>query len=172
MTERHSAPAPTQPTGGHALDQRGQALKALLTQLLQPLPVEIGESLDEVVIKSPPQDVLEVCRRCKEEPQLDLDYLRCLSVVDYKDHLQVVYHLYSVSKRHRCVIKTDLSVDNPGVASIVPVYAGANWHEREGAELFGVTFVGHPDMKPLLLWEGFEGHPGLKSFPYHEYDQW
>ena len=172
MTERHSAHAEEQQPAGPGLDERGQALKALLTQLLAPLQAQVEESLDEVVVKVKPQDVPQVCQICKEDPQLDLDYLRCLSVVDYIEHLRVVYHLYSLDKRHKCVIQADLPADDPVVPSIVSVYPGANWHEREGAELFGVTFEGHPDMKPLLLYEGFEGHPGLKSFPFHEYEEW
>ena len=108
-------------------------------------------------------------------PRLDFDYLRCLSVVDYVEvsgELEVNYHLYSYSLRHKMVVKTRLSEKMPAVPTVTGVWAGAGWHERESHDLFGVRFEGHPNLVPLLLYEGFEGFPGRKSFPFHEYDEW
>ena len=82
------------------------------------------------------------------------------------------YHLLSLANRHKMVVKTNLPPDDPRVPTVTGVWRGANWYEREGHDLFGVVFEGHPDLSPLLLYEGFEGHPGLKSFPFHEYDEW
>ena len=58
------------------------------------------------------------------------------------------------------------------VPTVVTVWSGADWFEREAHDLFGVVFQDHPNLIPLLLYDGFEGHPGLKSFPYHEYEEW
>ena len=60
----------------------------------------------------------------------------------------------------------------PEVPSVAEIWRTADWHERESHDLFGVLFSGHPNMEPLLLYEGFEGFPGLKSFPFNEYEDW
>ena len=113
-----------------------------------------------------------MCRLAQESPDLDFDYLRCLSVVDYVERLEVVYHLFSLEKRHKMVIKTSVPPDEPNVPTISSIWRAADWFEREGHDLFGVVFQGHPNLAPLLLYEGFEGFPGRKSFPFHEYDEW
>ncbi len=155
-----------------ALDARGQALSALLPEVLKGFDVKIGAAVDEVVVTVRPEDVPQVCRIARSDPRLDFDYLRSLSVVDYVERLEVVYHLFSLGKRHKLVVKTSVLSDAPRVPSVVPVWRGADWFEREGHDLFGVVFEGHPNLAPLLLYEGFEGHPGRKSFPFHDYDEW
>ena len=62
--------------------------------------------------------------------------------------------------------------DNPLVPSVISIWRGADWFEREGHDLFGVVFQGIRTLAPLVLYEGFEGHPGLKSFPFHDYEEW
>ncbi len=157
---------------GPGLDERGQALSALLPTALQGVEASFGTALDEVTVVVEPADVPQVCRTAREDPALDFDYLRALSVVDYEERLEVNYHLLSLANRHKMVVKTNLPPDTPRVPTVTGVWRGANWYEREGHDLFGVVFEGHPDLSPLLLYEGFEGHPGLKSFPFHEYDEW
>ena len=163
---------PQVPEGPVALDERGEALRDLVPDILRDFTVEMGAALDEVVVTVQPQDVPAVCRLLKDDPSLDLNYLRCLSVVDYEERLEVVYHLFSLGKRHKLVVKTSVSPDEARVPSVVGVWRAADWFEREGHDLFGVVFQGHPNLAPLLLYEGFEGHPGLKSFPFHDYDEW
>ena len=155
-----------------ALDERGQALSQLLPSALEGIDAEIGASAGEALVTVKPEDVPTVCRLGKETPDLDFDYLRCLSVVDYVDRLEVVYHLFSVEKRHKMVVKTSVPTDAPSVPSVISVWRAADWFEREGHDLYGVVFEGHPDLAPLLLWEGFEGFPGRRSFPFHDYDEW
>ncbi len=163
---------PQVPEGPVALDERGEALRDLVPDILRDFTVEMGAALDEVVVTVQPQDVPAVCRLLKDDPSLDLNYLRCLSVVDYEERLEVVYHLFSLGKRHKLVVKTSVSPDEARVPSVVGVWRAADWFEREGHDLFGVVFEGHPGLAPLLLYEGFEGYPGRKSFPYHDYDEW
>ena len=158
--------------GPIVLDERGEALRDLVPDILRDFTVEMGAALDEVVVTVQPQDVPAVCRLLKDDPSLDLNYLRCLSVVDYEVRLEVVYHLFSLDKRHKLVVKTSVSPDDARVPSVVGVWRAADWFEREGHDLFGVVFEGHPGLAPLLLYEGFEGYPGRKSFPYHDYDEW
>ena len=159
-------------TGTSALDEKRRILAALLPEALERFHPEMAVALDLVVATVKPQDVLLVCRVAKESSLLAFDYLLCLSVVDYEDHLQVVYHLYSTTKKHKMVVKTDVPTEEPNVPSVVPVWPGADWFEREGHDLYGVVFEGHPNMAPLLLYEGFEGYPGRRSYPFHEYTEW
>ena len=163
---------PEVPQAPVALDQRGEALSKLLPEVLRDFDIEMSAAVDEVIAIVNPTDILAVCRLVREDPRLDFDYLRCVSVVDYVERLEVVYHLFSLANRHKAVIKTSVSPDDPQVPSVVPVWRGADWFEREGHDLFGVVFEGHPDLAPLLLYEGFEGYPGRKSFPFHDYDEW
>jgi len=141
------------------------ALEQAARQVLAPFHPQTEFAWDELVVTVPREAVRAACQRAKEDPSLAFDYLRCLSVVDLGEELQVVYHLYSTGHRHKMVIKAALPRENPVIASVTPVWPGADWHEREAADLFGVRFEGHPRLKPLLLWEGFPGHPLLKSYP-------
>ena len=171
MAQRHRRAAAA-PEAKVALDDRGRALSDLLPSLFPEFDVEIGAAVDEVVVTVKPGDLPAICRLARETLELGFDYLRCISVVDYVERLEVVYHLFSLEKRHKMVIKTSVPLDAPIVPSVVSVWRTADWFEREGHDLFGVVFEGHPDLAPLLLYEGFEGFPGRKSFPFHEYDEW
>jgi NADH-quinone oxidoreductase subunit C len=166
--KRESA-APQAPV---ALDDRGLALSTLLGSALDDVDVQIDAAVDEVVVVLSPDDLLAVCRIARESDDLDFNYLRCVSVVDYEERLEVNYHLFSLAKRHKMVIKTSVSPEAPNVPTVTGVWRAADWFEREGHDLFGVVFIGHPDLAPLLLYEGFEGFPGRKSFPFHDYDEW
>ena len=155
-----------------ALDERGEALSALLPEVLKDFDVEFGAAVDEVTVTARPDDIPAVCRTLKTNPDLDLSYLRCISVVDYVERIEVVYHLLSLANGYKAVVKTSLDPDAPRVPSLVSVWPGADWFEREGHDLYGVVFEGHPNLAPLLLYEGFEGYLGRRSFPLHDYDEW
>ncbi|MDO8532617.1 MAG: NADH-quinone oxidoreductase subunit C [Dehalococcoidia bacterium] len=139
-------------------------LEAALKEALAGVSYTAEYSLDELVVTVPPEHLLSVCRTLKEHPHLAFDYLRCISGVDWVANLQVVYHLWCMARRQKLVVKVNLPNDNPRVASVISVWRGADWHEREAAELLGIVFEGHPALKPLLLYEGFEGYPLRKSF--------
>ena len=157
---------------GPDLDKQGEALMALLPGPLASFKLEITSALDEVIVTVAAEQLLEVCDVLKQDSSLAFDYLRCLSVVDYETKLQLVYHLWSREHRHKIVLKVDTKPEDAKVPSVTGLWRSADWFEREGHDLFGVSFEGHPDMKPLLLYEGFEGYPGLKSFPFHDYEEW
>ena len=125
-------------------------------------------NLNQVEMTVEPDRAEVVCRAAKEDPRLRFDFLSCLSVVEYDDAFQTVYHIYSTSLGHGAVFKANASREDPVFASVTLVWAAAEWFEREGAELFGVVYTGHPDPRPLLLWEGFEGYPGRKEYPFAE----
>lgn len=123
--------------------------------------VECGESV--VFIES--SSVLDVCRFLNQTPGLDFDYLLDLTAVDYLDYLEVVYRLLSIKHNHNLVLKTKCyDREQPALPSVTSIWNGANLMEREVFDLFGIRFNGHPNMKRIFLWEGFEGHPLRRDF--------
>ena len=171
MVERHR-PGHTTPQAAVALDEKGQALERLLPEVLARFSPELGAAIDLVTATVSPGDVADACLALRDSPETQMDYLTCLCVVDYEEHLQVVYHLYSTTNKHMMVLKANVSPDEPVVPTVTSVWTGADWYEREGHDLFGVTFEGHPNLAPLLLYEGFEGYPGRRSFQMPEYTEW
>ena len=112
-----------------------------------------------------PQRVLEAARFLKEEPQLVFNYLNSISAVDYIEYFEIVYHLTSFQYNHSAVVKTRVfGRESPSVPSVVEVWPGADFQEREIWDLMGVAFEGHPNLKRILLWEGFPGHPLRRDF--------
>lgn len=110
-------------------------------------------------------NLVEVARYLKETPELEFNYLACLSGVDYFDYLEVVYHLISLRHNHSLVLKVRChDTDNPAVPSVVNVWQGADYQEREVFDLLGISFPGHPNLKHIVLWEGFQGNPLRKTF--------
>lgn len=101
----------------------------------------------------------------REAGVLSCDYFDWLSAVDeLTDGFSIVCHLWSTRRRHGVLLRTRVPREDPVVGSIVELYPGAAWHERETHEMFGITFSGHPDLRPLLLPDGFEGNPLRKEF--------
>ncbi len=96
--------------------------------------------------------------------RFDFDYLFCLTCIDWKTHLTMVYHLSSTTHRHTIVIKTNLDRNNPEIETVSDIWQTANFHERETFELFGPRFINHPDLRRLILTDDFEGFPLRKDF--------
>ena len=112
-----------------------------------------------------PDSLKDVAHFLKEDRRLDFAFLTAITAVDYIEFFEVVYHLLSMRKNHNAVIKTRLhGRGEPEVSSVVDVWRGADLQEREVWDLMGVRFTGHPNMKRVLLWEGFPGHPLRKDF--------
>jgi NADH-quinone oxidoreductase subunit C len=108
-----------------------------------------------------------VAKFLKKAPAFDCKYLRCLSGVDYTDHIQLVYNLSSMHSGVNVYLKVDLprDVEMPEVESVTDVWATANWHEREIYDLLGVRFLNHPDLRRILMPEDFTGgFPLRKDF--------
>lgn len=109
--------------------------------------------------------LLEISRYLRESNGLSFDLLSCMSGADYPDRFEVIYILFSFSHRHKLSLKVQLPKENPEVESVTSIWQGANWHEREIAELFGIKFKNHPDPRPILLPEGWdEGYPLRKDW--------
>jgi NADH-quinone oxidoreductase subunit C len=106
--------------------------------------------------------LLSIAEYLKKE--LGFDYPMCTSGVDYGKELEVVHHIYSIDHKCRLTLKTRIKREAPVLPSVTSVWMGVDWHERETAELFGITFEGHPDPRRLLLTDDFEGYPLRKDF--------
>jgi len=101
----------------------------------------------------------------KTTPGLDFDYLSFITAVDYYDYFELVYQIISTRNNHSLVVKTRCyHRENATAPSIVSLYQGADFQEREIYDLMGIRFEGHPNMKRIFLWEGFEGHPLRKDY--------
>jgi NADH-quinone oxidoreductase subunit C len=124
-----------------------------------------AETYGESTVDVPAAAWLDAARAARDDSGLDLSYFDWLTAVDdLADGFAVVVHLWSVRLRHRVLLRTRVPRAAPVLASLTPVFAGAAWHERETHEMFGVEFAGHPDLKPLLLPDGFVGQPLRKEF--------
>ena len=107
----------------------------------------------------------EAAAFAKTERGLDLTFFDFLAGVDEaEDGFGVVTHLYSPIHKHHLLLRTVVPRDNPALPTLTGVYRGANWHEREAWEMFGIVFAGHPNLVKLLLSDEFEGHPLRKEF--------
>ncbi|MGH7766823.1 MAG: NADH-quinone oxidoreductase subunit C [Candidatus Binatia bacterium] len=118
--------------------------------------------------------VVGICRYLRDDPQTQFEVLSDLTALDLpkEDKLQVVYHLYSYSKRQQIVLKADLPREGtPSIATTEGVWKAANWFEREVFDLFGIMFEGHSDMRRIMLPEDWTGHPLRKDYvEQEEYD--
>jgi NADH-quinone oxidoreductase subunit C len=113
--------------------------------------------------------IVDICTFLHDDPEMKFNYLRDITAVDYmgkKDiRFEVVYHLYSLDHRHMIRLKAKVSEGDCSIKTVVPIWAGANWHERECYDMFGIVFKGHPDLRRLLMPEDWEGWPLRKDYP-------
>ena len=115
----------------------------------------------------------DIAAFCRADSALDFNMMTDLTAVDYpareEGRLEVVMHLYSINKRHRVRLKArigDQELDvNPEISTVANVWPGANWLEREVFDMFGVNFTGHPDLRRILMYPEFTGHPLRKDYP-------
>jgi NADH-quinone oxidoreductase subunit C len=111
------------------------------------------------------ESLLDIAAYLKNTPGLDFDYLTAVTAVDYLDCFEVVYNLTSIKHNHSLVLKTRCyGRDNPVLPSVVGLWRTADFQEREIYDLMGISFDGHPNLRRIVLWEGFEGHPLRKDF--------
>jgi NADH-quinone oxidoreductase subunit C len=133
-------------------------------QITKQFPEAIVETSNEaILVKS--QAIFDVADHLKSNVELDFDYLNYITAVDYYDYFEVVYQLTSIKHNHTVVLKTRCyDRDNPVVPSVVGLWRGADFQEREIYDLMGITFEGHPNLKRIVLWEGFQGYPLRKDY--------
>ena len=136
----------------------------LAQRLTAAFPDAVRENDGEAVWISP-DSLPEVTAFLRDDPALDFKFLNSISAVDFIEYFDVVYHLTSIQRQHTAVLKTRLyGRESLSLASVYHLWRGADFQEREIWDLMGIYFEGHPNMKRIMLWEGFEGHPLRKDF--------
>ncbi|MFO0724934.1 MAG: NADH-quinone oxidoreductase subunit C [Myxococcota bacterium] len=146
--------------------------KIALDRLLEKYGAEVtrhhAEHGDETAVLKP-EKLVEICTFLRDDPVTSFEMLSDLTGVDYfgvkEPRFEVVYHLYSLTKRHRLRLKVELPEESPTAPSVLRVWKSANWMEREAWDLYGIKFDGHPDLRRVLLYPEFEGHPLRKDYP-------
>jgi NADH-quinone oxidoreductase subunit C len=144
---------------------------AALERLREALPgavLDSHERLGDATAVVDPERIVEVMRLLRDGEGLDFDMLSDLCAVDYlgrEPRFEVVYHLYSTRHNHRLRVKAGVSEASCEIDSLVEVWPSANWMEREVWDLYGVRFRNHGDLRRILLYEEFEGHPLRKDYP-------
>jgi NADH-quinone oxidoreductase subunit C len=112
----------------------------------------------------PAERLLEVCRMLRDDPALRFDYPGDILGLDYLDYFEVVYQLRSFAHGHDVNLKCRCDREEATLPSVVDVWPGADFQEREIYDMYGITFTGHPNLSRILLWDEFEGYPLRKDF--------
>jgi NADH/F420H2 dehydrogenase subunit C len=137
----------------------------MLAQRLEPAFPGLVEQWDADAVWVAPAAIAEVAHFLHDDPELDFKFLNSISAVDFIEYFQVVYHLTSLQRQHSAVVKARVyGREAPALPSVYHIWRGADFQEREIWDLMGVRFDGHPNMKRIMLWEGFDGHPLRKDF--------
>ena len=140
-----------------------EELKAKITELIPGATFEEGGEWLNLNVEA--NDWLSLATQLRNDLSLQFDYLFCLTCIDWKTHLTMVYHLSSTKYRHNIVIRSKLDRNNPAIETVSHIWRTANFHEREVYEMFGVNFLNHPDLRLLILPDGWEGkNPMRKDF--------
>lgn len=136
----------------------------IIQTLKQELPgLEISGNESWVTVNA--NQINKVSRILKNSDGLDFSYLNAITAVDYIEYFQIIYHLTSMRNNYSCVIKVRCDGrTNLELPSVIDVWKGADLQEREIWDLMGIKFSGHPNLKRILLWEGFDGHPLRKDY--------
>ena len=138
-----------------------EELKIKITELIP--AATIDESGEWLIINIKPEELLITADILRNKPELNCDYLFCQTCVDWKTHLTMVYHLESTKYRHQVVMKIQLDRNKPEIETVSHIWRTAEFHEREVYEMFGVNFLNHPDLRLLILPDGWEGRNPLRK---------
>ena len=147
-------------------------MKEQITEKLRSHCKDSIESMNEfreeftVVVKK--NDIVQICTFLRDEPDLQFDSLRDICGVDYyrpDERFEVVYNVYSLKNNFRLRIKVRVNESDLHVPSVTGVWEGADWHERETFDMYGIVFDGHPDLRRMYMPEEFEYYPLRKEFP-------
>jgi NADH:ubiquinone oxidoreductase subunit C len=140
-----------------------EELKIKLVELLP--TATFDESGEWLTINVTPADLPSAAEILRNKVELSFDYLFCQTCVDWKTHLTMVYHLESTQYRHQLVMKVQLDRNKPEAETVSHIWRTAEFNERESYEMFGVNFLNHPDLRLLILPDGWEGkNPMRKDF--------
>lgn len=138
-----------------------EGLKIKLTELLP--AITIDESGEWLNVNTAVADFLKTVELLRNDPVLKMDYLFCLTCIDFKTHLTMVYHFTSTDHHQPVVVKVQLDRNKPEIETVSHIWRTAEFHEREVYEMFGVNFLNHPDLRLLILPDGWEGKNPLRK---------
>jgi NADH-quinone oxidoreductase subunit C len=144
---------------------------SVVPRILDLLPesvLALEKSFGDLVLVLKREGVLAAFQALRESP-FDFTALldaTCVDFVSSEKRFEMVYHLYAIHRGERLRVKVSLPADDPSVDSLAGLWKNANWLEREIYDMFGVEFKGHPDLRRILMYEGFKGHPLRKSYPW------
>lgn len=142
-----------------------EELKIALGELAATAVIDEADANGWLTVNVEAANWLSFAQSLRNVPELQFDFLFCLTCVDWKTHLTMVYHLRSTIHKHELVVKAKLDRTNPEIETVSHIWRTAEFHEREVYELFGVQFLNHPDLRLLILPDGWEGKkPLLKDF--------
>ncbi len=132
-----------------------------LKQTMPDAVISTGMQLNKPMAIVKKEKLLEVAKKVKE---MGFEHLSVITGIDYKDRFEVVYNFFSYKKKQNLALKVILDHENPEVDSLTSLWKSADWLERETYDLVGIKFKGHPNLKRILLPEGWEGHPLRKDY--------
>ena len=150
-----------------------EELVNLIKSIMNFCEYEITNEKNEISILIKKEDLISTLMFLKDNPSISMESLIDITAIDYpgnEKRFTLVYNLLSVSKNFRIKVKTKTNEDNP-VCSVTEVFPCANWYEREVWDLFGIRFLGHPDLRRILTDYDFDGHPLRKDFPLTGFTQ-
>jgi len=135
------------------------------------LEVHAQQGDETILIKR--ENLLEIAAFLKNDPAFAMNVLMDLTAVDgldlkWKPRFQVVYHFYSLTHNHRLRVKVGVEEKDALVPTLTGLWPSANWFEREVWDMFGIRFDAHPDLRRILMYEQFEGHPLRKDYPWNK----
>lgn len=137
--------------------------------LLNLMKTEFGAKIQEassprpkrVIINIDRKDILDICKYLKEK---DFDYLSCISGVDFEDRYESVYHIWNNDSKILVQINAVIPRDDVKIDSVHSIWKAADWLEREAYDMLGIEYVGHPDLRRILLPDDYDGYPLKKDF--------
>ncbi len=148
----------------------------LHTKLKERFPADVIEIHahcgDETVVVDR-ESLVKIAEFIRSDPEFEMNVLMDLTAVDglamkWNPRFEMVYHFYSLTKNHRLRVKVKVDEKDPMVPSLTRLWACADWFEREVWDMFGIRFDGHPNLKRILMYEEFQGHPLRKDYPYNK----
>jgi NADH-quinone oxidoreductase subunit C len=166
VREPWDAPAAERPYGGY-FDEIVDALAAAYPSLDDAL-TKVVVDRDELTLHVKREHVLELSKVLRNDPALRFELLSSVSGVDYlgtEHRLHAVYHFTSMTYRRRVRMEAEVSVEDPHVPSVTPIYPTADWQERETYDMFGIVFDGHPALTRILMPDDWDGFPQRKDYP-------
>jgi len=137
-------------------------LKDKLQSIRQTLSFE--ETAEWLTVNVDSAEFHDFALELRDQAELDFDFLFCVTCVDWKTHLSMVYHLRSLGHMHSIVVKCKLDREKPEIQTVSDLWHTAEFHEREAYDLFGVKFTGHPDLRRLFLTDDWVGWPLRKDY--------